>query len=1231
MYLASIHIIIVFEQQILSKVQKLIILHRKWIQDSITYSLLHANLTNSTRSHTLDILLLSLSHLPVDSDNSDQQQQLPIRSIVHLLWHTFSLSTNYQPLLYRVTSLLTALLKYSRVPACAAIWDIVQDAPFAKKRTLVFLSEILPHVQQQQQQQQRNPQGQESAFGWEQILQRHGRLGLWEMAIDLLHKTEVANLLSRVAASWIGILCDPDIGGGLDIGERQRVVDCLSQCVLDRRRRAAATTYLLKTLAKDHLELLSSLYERLESSTAEGIGEGISDRDANRLESLLSISKLCPTEFKVPPSLLTRLTLNRSYTLRASAFSLLVTSYPSPDPNLPFSSLSHTILQFLITVAVEDRAFIQEVVVQSIPMLINKFRSTPSSIANGGLPNERKQLLHAIWTRSLLSLNPLSPFRVHATSLRILASLLESGLDPAYRNITPLHSQERRWSFSLDLVTPELACRLVMMLLSSYTELRAIAGRLLSNLPSSKLNEEGEKVIVFAERDLIDFRERGRRMARSSRESEARGGVQVLGLVFSKLTNPQERVELVASLLSDLNSQMDVAERSIVEASEKGPMFGTLAALAHLLGLLISLPEAAAGREGVEIMKGLVDDCWKVVKRAWAVVQVVLCDPAPEGLDLQDDFEVLTSEGSREKKILATTWRTMKGVGELVETLIIAPMKAKLEFNDSERLEETASLFFSWFTTIRHSGAFSSLYPNFEKICNTLVVTSHSTRAALQSWLDRSIDFILEDAASRTRRSGGIPFCLLGPLTSFASLSKEAAANSNRKAAKPHQGVNLFQNALQRLFLMASDNSLTVNVRVNAYNSLRAIFQSSKCATDTVAFVEQGFRLSFSGFWKEEWAIRNSSLLLYSAVTQRVFNKVRESRDNRLLVKDFSNQYPSLLPMLGEELNRAVKVNLDDFPTADLQSSLYSVLLLLTNLRTLNHNDNIPSCAAALIPSVEECGKSRVMKIREVASIALACLVSPDQSISHARRIFKPLPKMRQNELHGRLNQIFRLLQNVMEDGQTPTQELELFSTELLRFFECLFLERSMAPTILNSAMDIIKLLPLSCIPLSLIELFTTFVKTYPFDDPGTDSLLSNISAFLLDRLKGRVASTLLESDRRPLMRSTFQWLSQQPPTTEFFQTIEHTARYGPADLFPNALNAMQAIPSKNASVLKDFLTLLKERMGSKISTVRQAILPVFSRLLVTCETRVEDEDADFLLGFVEEWSYADQVGSLIR
>lgn len=107
---------------------------------------------------------------------------------------------------------------------------------------------------------------------------------------------------------------------------------------------------------------------------------------------------------------------------------------------------------------------------------------------------------------------------------------------------------------------------------------------------------------------------------------------------------------------------------------------------------------------------------------------------------------------------------------------------------------------------------------------------------------------------------------------------------------------------------------------------------------DLEHYIGEGLRLAIIGFTDNDWSIRNSSLMVYSAIINRMFvkgNGNKINHKNRLNIIQFFLRAPNLIKFFIEEIDKFSKSNeLNQYP------SLYPICLIFSKLLPYDMKDD---------------------------------------------------------------------------------------------------------------------------------------------------------------------------------------------------------------------------------------------------------------------------------------------------
>jgi hypothetical protein len=424
----------------------------------------------------------------------DNSLQAELGDLVWAHWDTSGSTT----LLHKCRSSLEALVSLSVQLSGHIVPHVLQfasRAPFLRKRTLHFISTLLPHASQEQ-----------LDLYFPQ---------LWERCLDGLSSEEVAPLLGRLAVR---------LAERLGENENERVTDGLSSALLRDSSRTPVANYLLRPLLKARPSTFTPLFDRLR-----GAGTDTSSLSAFLTVAEVGIAlRLLPRE-ALPESLLRAALAHTNLQLRMSSFSLIIT-HPIPTTPFPGSDLGK-LLDFIRLNIGEPSPAGRNALMSGLLALLTRLKvSVYSAQRDVATKPDGKIYVQQTrdWLQSLVDilidgLAPCRPYRFHINSLRALDVLLKSfNVGGASHGKKPSKSAEAPW---VPQVTPKwdrrLSRSLQRSLLSTYDDVQEEAGRHLILLDL----DDGTRDWLVNE---------GVKLVGSRRESEAAAGGLFLSLVLRK-------------------------------------------------------------------------------------------------------------------------------------------------------------------------------------------------------------------------------------------------------------------------------------------------------------------------------------------------------------------------------------------------------------------------------------------------------------------------------------------------------------------------------------------------------------------------------------------------------------------------------------------------------------------------------------------------------------------------
>jgi len=212
--------------------------------------------------------------------------------------------------------------------------------------------------------------------------------------------------------------------------------------------------------------------------------------------------------------------------------------------------------------------------------------------------------------------------------------------------------------------------------------------------------------------------------------------------------------------------------------------------------------------------------------------------------------------------------------------------------------------------------------------------------------------------------------------------------------------------------------------RVHALNLLRRVFLDRALSIAVVPFISRGFLIAFYALESPLWAVRNSGLLLLSAMLERALRQRRSREEhsmaNGIGIRDFFLRAPELHSFLLHRLERSAVEALG--PTTDL----FPCLLLLSKLVPSPVSQDTKASALdidSFVPLVQAASALPSLHARTVASRALVPLVPPSGvasflvSLAFELQTAPGRPENLHNRIHGLQLQMIALARAAISSG----------------------------------------------------------------------------------------------------------------------------------------------------------------------------------------------------------------------
>ncbi|XP_050441276.1 thyroid adenoma-associated protein homolog isoform X2 [Adelges cooleyi] len=477
---------------------------------------------------------------------------------------------------------------------------------------------------------------------------------------------------------------------------------------------------------------------------------------------------------------------------------------------------------------------------------------------------------------------------------------------------------------------------------------------------------------------------------------------------------------VISEFMVELKKEIMLAEESITLASAKGPMYGIIHTIRHIINSL-NWQTLSNKKHWVMLIEDISNICLKCEK----IVSVVVNDSSPEGLVpmdglCQNDCQVTS------QMVLLCCWRTTKEaslmLGDIVGIIALHEQNSdKSEFNNS-LIVEICSCLTILLSETKHRGAFEQIFVAYSKVCSVLWKSPKLHYIPLEYLEDvlTEIKSGMNEKFCVTRRSAGMPFIV------------QALICTNHDKRKV---VNYTLETLISVCEVQHETEILKTGVVHALNVLRALFRCSTLGEFVGPFVSRAIIVSIILFNSSSWPVRNSSTLLLSALMTRVFGVPRSSTEvswkNCMNGRVFFERYPELYDTFLSEFKK--------FSPTDLRPSLYPTLLILARLfPTSNEATDSVFPLSVYIPYIFKCAQSPVMKTRMLAATSLTPQITINNFVEHINITVNRLLNnhLEENSVHGLLLQMSSLVQNLPNLSQNDLSKLVNLCESILSEFD---------------------------------------------------------------------------------------------------------------------------------------------------------------------------------------------------
>ncbi|KAL4875089.1 putative death-receptor fusion protein-domain-containing protein [Aspergillus karnatakaensis] len=689
---------------------------------------------------------------------------------------------------------------------------------------------------------------------------------------------------------------------------------------------------------------------------------------------------------------------HHDFNIKMAALSLLITA---PSTTKPLSSTAiRVIIKSLPPLHAESDPCTRGEILSMVRGLIVRLKggvlaNIENPVEYRTTPNKKQQPVFARddeETRACMEdylafltadLRTTASYHRHIMSLKTIHLLLQSGLDERYIGVTftkPEH-REINWRFHMEIFGPRLLRLLVDLLMDPYDEVRGTALNLLKLFPQSvSMSPAGRSA---QQPELITAVQKAEVLASNTSRADHADTVARLYHIIFHIADQSEpgdtdwwstKLGVVEFILKKLEDKL---------SSEEG-LFNSFLRDAPLHGYLCALRVS-----GSEHWRSINTRISSICDRIWDEVKPHLCIDSPEGHAAEpiEDLKV------GPKDILSYSWRALRESSMLVHATLSNESygpegEAGLTRDDYESIGKSS---FTQLAELRHRGAFSTVAQTFASCCQRCGQSSNPDIAALPLfWYQEAKKIIFETASKLTRRSAGLPALIAGILLS-------------------NPGGQLFQLVLRELQEVAhlpaqlgAENQTVELPQVHAMNCLREVFTNAKLGPHTEDFLMPALNLSAERMGSPIWALRNSGLMLFRALMNRMCRNDYQGFGGKSGSEPGARisfqKYPGLVQLLSNLLAPPkLASETEEADSALVTERVFPALELIA--------EKIPNAAdtddAMLLALIREHLKSPVWGIREHAARVYASLLDRPNILGEVRELLNARDVGNQNYLHG--------------------------------------------------------------------------------------------------------------------------------------------------------------------------------------------------------------------------------------
>ncbi|GMM31052.1 tRNA methylation protein [Martiniozyma asiatica (nom. inval.)] len=718
---------------------------------------------------------------------------------------------------------------------------------------------------------------------------------------------------------------------------------------------------------------------------------------------------------------------------------------------------------------------------------------------------ESKKYFNSLVNHVISNIQPGSAYQKKEMGYRILIMLVQSGLDERVNKKYFEKVKTVEYCFTVPIYDSLLIRLAIDNISDNFEDVRTATTKILMMSP---LNID-ETI------DIQETEERALLLLSSMKGQSIDSGARFYQFLYAyyqgcgKIAQCQKIIEI---LIEKIDYCILMAQRDISTACYKYGIQGFFAAFKFIFEIINWTSDLGT------VVNKLID----LAKKVWSLTKFVLQHDSPEGhlpKELENYSEDLEEKyGKGTQVILSYAWRSMKESSMMIEVIFRCGSKSL----SKETALDLGPLLIEQLATIRHRGAFSSVYPTFVACCSFCVKNGLDSKP--KEWLDENLSLIQTRSKYITRRSAGVPYLITAILTSSKKLMDETFEKLMDVALIPIDDATISDAATENVNLP----------QVNAFNCIKVLFIDSQLSDESVFYVDRALSLSLNAMGSPIWSLRNCAVMLFTALQNRLFNskKVKNDQLPSYPARIFFNKFKTVRNVFYETLKN---VN----SKSDLEM-IFPILTIMSRLEPTPEYTGLDDFK----PLIREFLGSKIWKVREMAARSFPSVISSREEFKACFESFSDIEWGQDwNFIHGGLLAQKELLNRVNIDAY-KSEDGDLLDDKTINmviFARASSILDFKTPWAIKLAFfNVLKLLPLDLSELNILSEFfyaNCELKDGESLDGAKQLAIKVLAEILFENIKDQQFSKLLNrcmfSNMYELQLTAFEFAEQN------FQKLE--------------------------------------------------------------------------------------------